>query len=401
LHIRHLSLSNFRNYARLELDLPTGISVFYGDNAQGKTNLLESIYVLATSKSPRTSSDGELISWPALREDMPVCRIAAQVDKGGRTHTVEIALMARTGHRQREHPASVKPLTPKAPTAHKRVRLDGAPKRAADLIGQIKAVVFTVHDIDIVSGEPALRRRYLDATISQLDRHYLRHLQRYNKVLSQRNRLLYRIAEGEAHQEELAFWDKELTQSGSYLVMQRAHAVAALENLAQPTHAELSSEEAALRMMYVRSIGARDRAEVDTEDTVAAPFHEALRAFRGKELAQKATLVGPHRDELRFLSNGIDVGTYSSRGQQRTVALALKLAQARFILDETGEHPILLLDDVLSELDAQRRAHLLSSIREYHQVLMTATELDHFDVGFLSKANVCEVKDGHVERTSA
>jgi len=398
LHIRHLSLSNFRNYARLELDLSPGISVFYGDNAQGKTNLLESVYVLATSRSPRTTSDGELISWPALKEDMPVCRIAAEVEKGARTHTVEIALMARMGSHQREHPASTTHLMPKAPTVHKRVRLDGAPKRAADLIGQIKAVVFTVHDIDIVSGEPALRRRYLDITISQLDRLYLRHLQRYSKVLSQRNRLLHRIAEGEAHQDELAFWDKELTQSGSYLVVQRARAVAGLEELAQPTHAELSGEEAALRMVYVRSIGARDSADVDTEDTIATLFREALNASRAKELAQKATLIGPHRDELRFLSNGIDVGVYSSRGQQRTVALALKLAQARFILDETGEPPVLLLDDVLSELDARRRAHLLASIQEYHQVLVTATELDHFDGDFLSKANVCEVKDGRVER---
>ena len=396
--ITHLSLTNFRNYASLELDLPPHMTVLQGDNAQGKSNLLEAIYVLATSRSPRTASDRELINWAALSEDIPACHIAAKVQKARTNLILEIALSARTADsHQADNPFHSKHSATKPQPAQKRIKINGVVRRTMDLLGQLNVVTFSVYDIDIIGGEPALRRRYLDITDSQIDHKYLRNLQRYNRVLWQRNQLLKMLTENKANRDELIFWDQQLVETGTYLAVQREHTVAALERLAQVIHGELSGEQGKLSLAYFRSIDKQTGKGDSQLKETAEIFTKALAAARDKEIAQGMSLVGPHRDDLRFLINDVDVGVYGSRGQQRTVALALKLAEARFMQSVTGEHPVLLLDDVLSELDAKRRHHLLESAAKHEQVLITTTDLDRFDPDFLKQATLFRVSDGHIE----
>jgi len=400
--IRHLSLLNFRNYASLELELPPNIMVLQGDNAQGKSNLLEAIYLLATSRSPHTTNERELINWSALREELPVCRLAADVQRAGRNLSLEIALRGKPAAlSEAEDSFSPRQTAPKAPPIHKRIRVNGVVRRAVDLIGQINVVLFSVQDINIVGGEPALRRRYLDITNSQIDPHYLRQLQRYHRVLWQRNRLLRQIAENQASPDELSFWDQELVQTGAYLTVQRDHMIAELEHLTRVIHDEVSSDQEKLRLAYLRSID-KERGKGDSRiEETAEVYARSLHAARKKEIAQGMSLVGPHRDDLRFLTDEIDLGVFGSRGQQRTVALSLKLAEAKFMLSKTGDNPILLLDDVLSELDSQRRHHLLGTVARYQQVLMTTTNLDDFEPDFLKQAVLFRVDQGRIEPLSS
>lgn len=396
--VTHLSIANFRNYPALELDLPRHIAIFQGGNAQGKSNLLEALHILATTRSHRTGNERELINWAALQEPQPVCRLAADVEKAGRRLSLEIALRPTApAPREAREPPSQEQRWSRSQTVQKRIRVNGIVRRGVDFVGQVNAVLFTAQDIEVVGGEPALRRRYLDILNSQIDPQYLRLLQRYQRVLWQRNRLLRLIAQNQASADELSFWDQELVKSGSYLVEQRERSVAALGHQAAAIHRGVSGEQETLTLVYVKSIGKEDTGVPVEGVQVSEGFARALQAVRGKELALGMSLVGPHRDDLRFLSNGNDVGVFGSRGQQRTVALSMRLAEAKFITERTGEQPVLLLDDVLSELDAPRRQQLLSSVSAYEQVLMTTTELEPFDPAFLEKAAKFRVSEGRIE----
>ncbi len=394
--IRHLSLANFRNYTSLELDLPEHLAVFQGDNAHGKSNLLEAIYILATSRSPRANNERELINWSALETALPVCRLAADAERAGRKLRLEVAIRGKAPGEALESYPTGRAVTG-ASTVQKRIRINGAPKRAADLIGQINVVPFSAQDINIIGGEPALRRRYLDITNSQVDNHYLRQLQRYQRILWQRNRLLRLIAEHRSSPDELLYWDGEMVQTGTYIMVQRENTVDELNNLAQDIHSELSGGQGRLSLMYNRSLDRENSEGGAGIEEIADLFSRALNSIRGKEIAQGISLIGPHRDELRFLADKVDLGIYGSRGQQRTAALSLKLAEARFILVKTEDHPILLLDDVLSELDSRRRSHLLQAVSQYRQVLMTTTDLDYYEPDFLKQAELYRVKQGCVE----
>jgi DNA replication and repair protein RecF len=400
--ITHLGLTNFRNYASLELELPPHITVLQGDNAQGKSNLLEAIYVLATSRSPRTYSDRELINWEAFKEEIPACRITAKVQKVKTSLTLEIALSTKAATPQEvESLFTSRQAALKAQPIQKRVKINGVIRRSVDLIGQLNVVTFSVYDIDLVGGEPALRRRYLDITNSQIDNKYLRNLQRYNRLLWQRNQLLRQIAENKASPDELVFWDQQLVETGTYLIVQREHMIAPLDRLAQDIHSKLSGERGKLSLVYFRSIDKQKGKEDSQISETTEIFAKALTAARDKEIAQGVSLIGPHRDDLRFFINEVDAGVFASRGQQRTAALSLKLAEAEFMLNKTGEHPILLLDDVLSELDALRRHHLLSSAAKREQVIITTTDLDRFEGDFLAQASLFRVTQGQIEPLSA
>ncbi len=386
MHITHLSLVNFRNYHNLEFDLPDNISVFWGANAQGKTNLLESICFLATTRFSRSVPDREIINRDTLTEKIPFARLATDIQRKDRNAQLEIVLRPRSLAAHESGSGF---------TLHKHIKVNGVTRRAVDLMGQLNMVMFSPRDIDLISEEPSLRRRHLDITNSQIDPQYLRSLQRYNKVLSQRNHLLRQIAAGHSRPDELVFWNDELVKTGSYIVIQRQETIDKLSELSEPIHQQLSGGEEKLKLKYVRSIYREGTASESIDDTEKA-FSEALSASRGKELARGQSLVGPHRDDLQFFVNDINIGHYGSRGQQRTVALSLKLAEVRFMLTRTDEKPVLLLDDVLSELDSQRREHLLETVSDYQQVLITTTELDRFPSDFLAHAEKFEVKNGTI-----
>jgi DNA replication and repair protein RecF len=390
LHITHLSLTNFRNYHRLELDLPPSAVVIRGENAQGKTNLLESIFLLATTKSHRASSDRELLRHDAMTEDIPVARLCAAAARARGEVKVEMILRAER--------ATSSDMAGSADAAdlslplRKQVRVNGVVRRSADFVGQINVVMFTAQDIDLGTGKPVLCRRYLDLVNSQLDRVYLRSLQRYQKVLVRRNSLLRALQEGQAQPDQLDFWDDELVKSGSYLIMQRQCVVKVLDEYAQEVHQRITSGAEVLQVTYAPNVSAGgDVAEIESS------FRETLHRKRKREALQGMTLAGPHRDNLQFLVNGSDVARFGSRGQQQTVVLSLKLAEAKHMQAEVRDYPIMLLDDVFSELDQQRRKHLLALVSQYQQVLVTTTELGYFEPSFLAGATMFQVSQGCIE----
>lgn len=383
----HLSLANFRNYVRLELDLAGDAIVVVGENAQGKSNLLEAIYCLATTKSFRAGSDRELINWDA-GGDLAFARLGARVVRASGPLKLDVTIAE--GARREGGPVSI----------GKRFKVNGVPKRAFDVIGLVNVVHFAPQDVDLVVGPPASRRRYLDITIAQVDSRYVRTLARYGKILLQRNHLLRRIRDHDARADQLGFWDDELVNSGAYLVLRRMETVARLAALGHEAHRDLAAHRELLQISY-RSTCACELADGDDVDarltTIAEAFRKALAASSEREIAAGASLVGPHRDDLTFEVDGREVAVYGSRGQQRTVALALKIAEGAFIRETTGEWPVLLLDDVTSELDETRRGQVFSTIAPGQQVVVTTTDLSAIESSFLARAQVLKVDAGRVQ----
>jgi DNA replication and repair protein RecF len=394
MHCSHLSLVSFRNYRTLDVELPDGPILVLGPNASGKTTLLEALYLLATTKSHRTNTDRELVNWHARAEQgvPPFARVAAKVQRRG-VQNIEI-VVTREGANGTE---------PQSGIARKLIRVNGQKRRAIDLIGQVNAVMFGPQDLDLIVGAPALRRRYLDITISQIDPHYVRTLQTYQKVVLQRNSLLKSMAErgrrgGETGAvDQLTYWDGELVANGAYLLYRRLGVIGELNRIADGLHARLAGTGEALEVLY-RSTVAEETLPAEgapSEEAVRDRYAERLRASRAEELRRAVTLVGPHRDDVAFTVGGVDMGTYGSRGQQRSVILAVKLAEVELMREATGEMPLLLLDDVVSELDPERRRYLLEAVLERkQQVLVTATDLIPVGRSFLSRAALFETTGG-------
>ncbi|HUS82274.1 MAG TPA: DNA replication/repair protein RecF [Dehalococcoidia bacterium] len=387
MHIRHLSLSNFRNYRRLELDPPTGLLLFLGQNAQGKTNLLEAVHLLSTIRSPRATSDADLIHWEAPDDGPPIARLVAEAERGSGEVRIEMTVRgpedAPTGSRLR---------------AGKRLRLNGLPQRASQVVGRISSVFFTPQDLDLIGGPPSLRRRFLDITLSQADSHYLAALQEYTKVVVQRNALLRRIREGVGRADELTFWESRMAESGAYIAGARSNAIGRLAGLAAIAHGDLSSGQEDLRLVYeprwAEGWSAGDLAGKD-QATLAAALLDTLSRRRQQEIGAGASLWGPHRDDLLFLLDGRPAAAFASRAQWRTAALALRLAEARFLLDATGDHPVLLLDDVLSEMDEARRHGVLDALSGFDQVWITSAE-EQYVRSLVPAAHVFIVRAGEV-----
>jgi DNA replication and repair protein RecF len=390
--VRRLALTNFRNYQQQDISLPRRPILVLGDNAQGKTNLLEALFLLATTRSPRALSDGELIRWEAQRDPQPVARLVAQAQRGSGAVQVEMVIVGRPGAVRQGETVRL--------TASKRWRVNGVPRRQGDVVGQINAVFFTSDDLELVGGAPALRRRYLDITLSQVDRPYLRDFQAYSRVLTQRNALLRRIQEGEASPGELAFWNAQMAQHGGRISGARARAVSLLAQYAGEAHRHLSVGQEELGVAYQPRLpqGWDDqRAASASDGELVEALREGLESGGRRDIAAGASLLGPHRDDLVFTLNGVPAGSFASRGQQRTTALALRLAEARFLLHSTGEYPVLLLDDVLSELDVGRRSTVLEAVRSFEQILVTSADADRFSEGFLESAAVFRVEGGRLE----
>ncbi|MFN8530933.1 MAG: DNA replication/repair protein RecF [Anaerolineae bacterium] len=401
MHLEHLSLTNFRNYARLELSLPANRPiVLHGENAQGKTSLLEAIYYLAASKSPYTATDRQLIHWRAENDTIPYGRVSAEVcTQKGAIHRVEITLMLER--------------TPGdgALRLRKVIKLNGVEKRIMDMVGLFNVVLFLPQDLTLVEGSPADRRRFIDDTLGQVDAAYLGALETYEKVLPQRNALLRRISDKQAKPGELDYWDKQLIQAGAVIIAGRQRFLRELETEAQRAHDDLTGGRETLTLRYVPSftptfegdgqlsfetLGLDLHRELSA-DQIAPQFAERLKAELPESIARGATLSGPHRDELRLMINDRDAGLYGSRGQARTAVMALKLAELSWMQDRIGEPPVLLLDEVVAELDAKRRAFLLSRIDGMAQTLMTTTELDIFTPTFLERATIWRVDNGQID----
>lgn len=398
MQLTHLSLTNFRNFVRLETDAEPGATLLFGANAQGKTSLLEAIYYLTSASSPHTTSDRQLINFLSLNAQAPFARIVAEFRRAERLGRIEIRLSVEADAANSDG------------RLKKEILINGVKRRVSDLAGAFNAVLFLPQDLRVVEGSPGDRRRHFDATLSQADPIYSESLSRYARLLSQRNALLKQISERGSRQDELAYWDDQLTEQAATLIRSRALALRELEAEAGPVHGELTRGRERLRLIYQPSYDPLPQPpgqmglEIDTpidrtglsRDAIRQGMRQALEQGRQEEIVRGMTLIGPHRDDFRFQINGLDLHTYGSRGQIRTSMLALKLAEVEWLKKRTGEWPVLLLDEVLAELDSARRGDLLTRILNAQQAILTSADLEMFDPEFLAGATVWEVNAGHL-----
>jgi DNA replication and repair protein RecF len=398
MRLTHLSLTNFRNFTRLDLDVPGGTVMIVGDNAQGKTSLLEAIYFLATLSSFHASSDKQLINFIEARQNLAVGRIVADYCRGAENHHLEVRIIQEpNGQNGGTH-------------LRKEVLVDGVKRRASEAIGQFNAVLFLPQMMGVIEGGPDERRRYLNLALAQVISHYQAALVEYNKALLQRNALLKQLFERRGDTSQLDYWDDQIAIFGAQLIHARIRAVQDLERLAARTHRELTHANEVLRLSYQPAYDPMPQkpgqmalsldAAIDrtgySQEQIRKGFLEGLQKLRHEEIARGVTTIGPHRDELRFLANGIDLGTYGSRGQARSAILALKIAEVAWMHTRSGHWPILLLDEVLAELDTRRRFDLLERLNQSEQVLLSTTDLDLFAPEFVQKATVWQIANGRV-----
>ena len=397
MYLTHLSLTDFRIFSRFDQDVPQNALILVGDNAQGKTSLLEAVYYLSALDSFQASSTAELINFSALQNNLAVCRIVADYRKGDKNHHLEIRIIRDT-------------MSNGNTSIRKEVILDGSQTKINSAIGHFNAVLFLPHMLQIATGSPQRRRHYLNLTISQVDPRYTEALSEYNKALTQRNALLKQLNERSGDPDQLSYWDERITQAGSYIMHTRIQAIRDLGHLSASIHQELTRGEEILRLNYLPSYEPMpsppgqielpldhplDRSGMELID-IQGGFRERLLALRKEEISRGLTTLGPHRDDLRFISNGIDLGNFGSRGQLRTALLAIKLAEVAWLKEKTGHWPVLLLDEVLAELDDYRRQDLLERLAKTEQLLLTTTDLDLFSDEFQKTATRWEIQNGQL-----
>lgn len=337
--IKSIELKNFRNYSFLKLELDEKTNILYGDNAQGKTNVLEAIYLSGTTKSHKSSKDRELIKF-----EEEEAHIRCNVEKAGMNYRIDMHFRKNKS---------------------KGIAINGVPiKKAAELFGILNVIFFSPEDLDIIKRGPSERRRFIDLELCQLDKVYLHNLTNYTKVLNQRNKLLKSMYYEPSLEDTLSIWDMQLAMYAKEIIQRRKVFIEELNEIATQVHQKLSGGKEELLVKYEPNV---------SEEELEEKLSQALE----RDKKQKMTSVGPHRDDVGFLANGIDIRKYGSQGQQRTSALSLKLAEIQLVQHRIKEMPVLLLDDVLSELDSNRQNYLMNAIGDI-QTVITCTGLDEF-----------------------
>lgn len=367
MRLDRLELVNYRNYEKTTIDFSPRLNLIVGGNAQGKTNILEAVYYLSAGNSHRISTDAQLV-----KQGETMGAIRSWVTTADGETTLEVFL---------------------SPVGKKRVKVGGVEKyRFSDLLGHLHAVIFSPEDLQLVKGGPDGRRSFLDDTIVQINptHHYWR--RKYDRVLRQRNILLKSRGAG-LDDGSLELWDRNLVEAGTKIILSRLDVVRQLSVFAADAHHNISQDREALKVDYLSKIATSPE---DSLRDIAGKFHKELIKRRKDETDRKITLVGPHRDDLTLSVNNTDVKLYGSQGQQRTVALALKFGQFKLIENDVREKPLLLLDDVMSELDDDRRNYLVDTVQDGTQVLVTATSKDHFTDEDLEGCKVLRVEGGTV-----
>jgi len=356
--IKSIKLENFRNYDSLDLNFENGTNILYGDNAQGKTNVLEAIYLSATTKSHKGSKDKEIIKF-----DEEESHIRTLLDKEGMEYRVDMHLRKNKS---------------------KGIAINGQHiKKAADLLGILNVVFFSPEDLSIIKNGPSERRKFVDMELFQIDKYYLYNLNQYNKIINQRNKLLKDFYFNTDLNETLQVWNMQLVTYGNQIIKRRETFVEQLNEILYNIHKNLSGEKEELIVVYEPNVKEED-------------FELKLKSSQEKDIKLKMTSVGPHRDDFCFMVNGVDIRKYGSQGQQRTAALSLKLAEIELIKKVTGDHPVLLLDDVLSELDSHRQNYLLNNIGDI-QTIITCTGLDEFINNRFEIDKIFKVSNGIIE----
>ncbi|RZI49136.1 DNA replication/repair protein RecF [Lactococcus kimchii] len=355
--LKQIELKNFRNYAELQLDFHPNLNIFLGQNAQGKTNILEAIHFLALTRSHRTSHDKELIRWS--QKEM---KVTGSVEKKHTTVPLEVQ------------------LTPKGRIAKANHLKEN---RLADYIGQLKILMFAPENLELVKGSPAIRRRFLDMELGQIHAVYLYDSMRYNRALKERNAYL-KFDQSKIDKNFLSVLDEQLVEHGNKIMLERAQFIEKLEHYASKIHKQLTHGAELLTISYAKN--------------VKTDFAKELLSRQDHDIFRHQTSSGPHRDDLQFFINDINVADFGSQGQQRTVALSIKLAEIDLIFDETGEYPILLLDDVMSELDNSRQLDLLETSLGKTQTFLTTTTLNHLK-NLPENLSIFNVEKGEITQT--
>lgn len=398
MHLTHLSLTDYRAFTRLDMDVPRRVLVLVGANAQGKTSVLEAIYYLATFNSFHTHTDRQLINFLVCERTPAVARIVATFQRGDRVQRLEVRLILDCGNNG-------------GGRFRREILIDGVKRNATEVLGTFTAVIFLPQMTRIIEGEPDERRRYLNLALSQAVPGYALALNEYDKALAQRNALLRLLSERGGDPDQLRFWDEILAERGSILIEARIRAVQELERLAARLHQRLTHSQEVLRLVYQPAfdplpqpvgqyslpIQTNIQRSSFSRDQIRQGFLQRLEGLHSEEIGRGVTTIGPHRDELRFLSNGVDMGDFGSRGQVRTALMSLKLAEMTWLKERTGEWPILLLDEILAELDIQRRKDLLDTLGEIDQAVLTTTDLNQFQGDFISHTTLWTVKAGRIE----
>lgn len=357
--IKSLKLKSFRNYDFLKLEFDDATNIFYGDNAQGKTNILESVYLSGTTKSHRGTKDRDLVQFG--KEES---HIETVVEKNGITYQIDMHL---------------KKNSPKG------IAINKIPiRKASELFGIINIVFFSPEDLNIIKNGPSERRRFIDLELSQLDKVYLNNLSNYNRIVNQRNHLLKDITQQRNLMETLDVWEIQLIQYGNKIIERRKQFVKEINKIISNIHKKLTGEKEEINLIYEPSIG-------------NLTFEQALAKNRERDMRIKSTSVGPHRDDICFMAGDLDIRRFGSQGQQRTAALSLKLSEIELVKQSIHDTPVLLLDDVLSELDKHRQNYLLDSIHDI-QTLITCTGVDEFVNHRFSINKVFHVQDGQVAK---
>jgi len=366
--IKSLELSDYRNYGSLNITFDKGTNILFGDNAQGKTNILEAIYICATTKSHKLSKDKEIIKF-----GKDEAHIRTFIEKDGIETRVDMHLRS---------------------SKSKGIAIDGVKiKKAAELLGLLKVVFFSPEDLSIIKNGPAERRRFIDMELCQLDNFYIYNMNNYNKIVNQRNNLLKNLYNNYELKDTLGIWDEQLISYGSKIIERRKQFIEQLNDIVGNLHYKISGEKENMRLVYEPNVNIED-------------YKKALTDSHERDIKLKQTTVGPHRDDISFLVKNddtnnieIDIRKYGSQGQQRTAALSLKLSEIEIVKRITKDTPVLLLDDVLSELDSNRQNFLLNSIGNI-QTIITCTGLDEFVNNRFEINKVFKVTNGRVSEAS-
>lgn len=369
--LTNLMLENYRNYSHVQLEFSESLNIFLGENAQGKTNLLESIYVLALTRSHRTNQEKDFILWGE-----EFARLAGDIKKRNGSVSLEMSISNKGKKTKVNHLEQ---------------------RRLSDYIGELNVVLFAPEDLLLIKGAPKLRRRFIDMELGQINPIYLHYLSVYQKILAQRNRYLKESEKsGKLDETYLDILNTQLTESGSQVIYLRFQFLEKLQKWAQSIHQKITNNKEELTLRYASTVSVEPLMEVETIQEV---FFNELKKNQKRELFTHNTSVGPHRDDLLFFINEKDVQTFGSQGQQRTTALSLKLAELELIYEELGEYPILLLDDVMSELDDDRQIHLLETIDGKIQTFISTTTLKHLRQKMTTNPDIFNVVNGTVARS--
>ena len=370
MYIEQLELRNYRNYESIDVTFENKVNVILGENAQGKTNIMESIYVLAMAKSHRTSNDKDLIRW-----DEEYAKIKGRIQKYNGSLPLELVLSKKGKKAKSNHLEQSK---------------------LSQYVGNMNVVMFAPEDLHLVKGSPQVRRRFIDMEIGQVSPVYLHDISLYQKILQQRNHYLKQLqTRKQKDQTMLDVLTEQFIEMAVKITRKRFEFVQLLESWAKPIHSGISRNLETLEIVYKPSLDVSDNQEWSKMVDI---YEQKFNGIREREIDRGVTLIGPHRDDLQFIVNGRDVQTFGSQGQQRTTALSVKLAEIELIHSEIKEYPILLLDDVLSELDDYRQSHLLNTIQGKVQTFVTTTNVDGIDHQTLNEATTFEVEAGSMKR---